>query len=351
MNRRRDFLAAAAAGTATHALACGGPSAARAAPAISAPPATASAPHGGARAFVGPLSGKRIALPDVDRAPMPELAPSGVVHDGVPLGAFGIDGDRGHPDVRSFRRKFGLVIPATNTSMEHELWTLLVHNREQLAGVGIHTVNVVTPRPRLETAADLEAYKVQFVGGLATAVDQAKLARPEYMIMGMSLEHVLRGLAPVRDVMRDVEARSGLAWAAWHDAAPAALAKLGARRIGLLTPFDATGNDNARRLFEDLGFEVVSTFGFACAGALDIAHVPDEAKARAIRERLAKKGHRLDAVVQCGTNMSMLGVTERLESELEIPVLGINAVTFWYALRENGFDAPLRGGGRLLRHV
>jgi maleate cis-trans isomerase len=30
-------------------------------------------------------------------------------------------------------------------------------------------------------------------------------------------------------------------------------------------------------------------------------------------------------------------------------VLGLNAVTLWYALRENGFAEPLRGGGRLLR--
>ncbi len=32
-----------------------------------------------------------------------------------------------------------------------------------------------------------------------------------------------------------------------------------------------------------------------------------------------------------------------------IPILGINAVTFWYALRENGFEGALVGAGRLLR--
>jgi maleate isomerase len=47
--------------------------------------------------------------------------------------------------------------------------------------------------------------------------------------------------------------------------------------------------------------------------------------------------------------MSLLGVTEKLEPLLGIPVLGINAVTFWYALRENGFDAMLEGAGRLFR--
>ena len=36
-------------------------------------------------------------------------------------------------------------------------------------------------------------------------------------------------------------------------------------------------------------------------------------------------------------------------NSLDAVVLGINAVTFWYALRENGFLGPLAGSGRLLR--
>src|SRR3712207_1610257 len=98
-------------------------------------------------------------------------------------------------------------------------------------------------------------------------------------------------------------------------------------------------------MFEELGFEVVSTVGFSCANALHIAHVPDWAKERAILELLATSSNRLDAVVQCGTNMSMSQVAERLEPVIGIPILGINAVTFWYALRENGIDAPLEGAG------
>lgn len=146
-----------------------------------------------------------------------------------------------------------------------------------------------------------------------------------------------------------MEAASGLAVAAWHDAIRAALDRFGARRIGLLTPFDRHGNESAARLFADLGYEVVSSVGFACANARHIAHLPDWAKERAILELLATGPNRLDAVVQCGTNMSLLDVAERLEPVIGIPILGINPVTFWYALRENGFSGPLAGGGRLLR--
>lgn len=36
----------------------------------------------------------------------------------------------GHPDAGSHRRRFGLLIPATNTTMESEFSNILVQNRE-----------------------------------------------------------------------------------------------------------------------------------------------------------------------------------------------------------------------------
>lgn len=319
MTRRRDFLAGAALGLASCAL-----------PSV--------APSRVSHTLRGP------AVP-----PMPALAPGGAVHDGASIGAFGIDPAKTHPDVRSFRKKFGVLIPATNTSVEHELWRIIFDNSEALAGVGLHTTPVATPRPVLRTRGDLEAYKRQFIDGLGVAIDHAQLAEPDALIMGMSLEHILIGLDPIRALMFDAKARSGAPWFTWHDAAPAALKKFGAKRIGLLTPFDRLGNENATRLFEDLGFEVISSFGFACANALHIAHIPDEAKDRAIIEFLATSKNRLDAIVQCGTNMSLVDVAEKLEPRLGIPVLGINAVSFWHALRESGLTAPLTRASRLLR--
>jgi maleate cis-trans isomerase len=74
-----------------------------------------------------------------------------------------------------------------------------------------------------------------------------------------------------------------------------------------------------------------------------------EGKEKAITELLATAGNRLDAIVQCGTNMSLNAVLERLEPVVGIPIIGVNAAILWYALRENGFQGPLKGGGRLLR--
>ena len=306
----------------------------------------------GAQIIAGKLSGKNITLPDVNLPPMPSLAPPGVIHNGEKAEGFGaIDSSRGYPDVRSFKRKFGLILPATNTSMEHELWSIIFNNQgpNGLRGVGLHTANVLTVSPQLKTDEDLIEYKKQYLGGLRTAVDTALLAQPQYFIMGMSLEHIIAGIKEIRAPMADIETYSGLSWATWHDAIQAALNKFGATRIGLLTPFNKKGNESATQMFEELGFEVVSSVGFSCANALHIAHVPDWAKEKAIMEILATDANNLDAVVQCGTNMSLIDVSERLEPIVGIPILGINAVTFWYALRENGFEGALLGAGRLLR--
>lgn len=102
-------------------------------------------------------------------------------------------------------------------------------------------------------------------------------------------------------------------------------------------------------MFEDLGFDVVSSIGFSCGNVQHIAHIPDWAKEKAVTELLAAADNRLDAIVQCGTNMSLNAVLERLEPVIGIPIIGVNAAMFWYALRENRFEGPLTGGGRLLR--
>ena len=302
--------------------------------------------------FIGILSGKKITIPNVNFPPMPSLASSGVILNGKKAENFGeIDSSTGYPDVKSFKRKFGLLIPATNTSMEHELWNIIFNNQgpSGLDGVGLHTANVLTPKPVLKTEEDLMEYKRQFLGGLKAAVDQALMSEPQYLIMGMSLEHTIEGIDEIRVPMAEIESYSGLSWATWHDAIYAALNKFGAKKIGIITPFDKKGNEFATQMFEDLGFEVVSSVGFSCANALHIAHIPNWAKEKAIIELLANDFNQLDAVVQCGTNMSMIDVSEKLDPIIGIPILGINAVTFWYALRENGYDGNLVNAGRLFR--
>jgi maleate isomerase len=298
----------------------------------------------------GALSGRPIFLPDVNAPPMPSIASPGPFYNGERTDLFDVATlSDGHPDACSYRRRFGLIIPATNTTMESELWNILVKNRDQgLDGIGLHTSSVLT-KPAVADKAGLETFTREFLGGVKNAVATALLARPQYLIMGLSLEHIVVGLESIRETMAELATYSPLSWATWHDAIRAAFEHYHVKRIGVLTPWEKHGNASGVRMFEDMGVEVVANVGFSCANVQQIAHLPDEAKETAVLELLATRKNRLDAVVQCGTNMSMTAVAEKLEPQLGIPIFGINATILWYALRENGFTTPVLHAGRLLR--
>jgi maleate isomerase len=60
-------------------------------------------------------------------------------------------------------------------------------------------------------------------------------------------------------------------------------------------------------------------------------------------------GDDVDAIVQVGTNLSMVRLAAMAEMWLGKPVIAINAATYWHALRANGITERVAGCGRLLK--
>jgi maleate isomerase len=78
-----------------------------------------------------------------------------------------------------------------------------------------------------------------------------------------------------------------------------------------------------------------------------IAEVPPEV----LRERLIElngNGRDVDAIVQVGTNLSMVRLAAAAEMWLGKPVIAINSATYWHALRANKIMDQIPGLGRLL---
>jgi len=267
----------------------------------------------------------------------------------------------GSPDQLSSQLKIGLFSPATNTSMEPEFYYMLYHGKNgenpALHGIGVHHVPIMTSKPAVATAEDVAEYGRQFLKGVKPAWDLMKLSQPQYLVMGMSLEHIVDNMDGITKPMNEFEQESGLGLTTWHDACKAALDKFGARRIALMVPFDPTGLNNATKMFEAQGFEVVRSYAFNCATAVDIGHVSHEDKVNAAKylvsedadEQGGMKDIEVDAIVQCGTNFSLIRVIEEVEEDVGVPVIGINQALLWHALRECGIEAKLDGCGRLFR--
>ena len=66
------------------------------------------------------------------------------------------------------------------------------------------------------------------------------------------------------------------------------------------------------------------------------------------RRRTERSPRTVDAIVQVGTNMSMVSVAAEAEARLGKPVIAINTATYWHALRACGIEDRITGLGRLL---
>ncbi len=119
----------------------------------------------------------------------------------------------------------------------------------------------------------------------------------------------------------------------------------GVKRISLLSPYYPINNKEVRQYFSDEGFEVVKDVPLRAKSWTGIAEITEDTLRDTIREI---DGDDVDAIVQVGTNCSMVRLAAAEELVLNKPVIAINAATYWHALGASGIDDRVYGYGRLL---
>lgn len=237
------------------------------------------------------------------------------------------------------RAVFGVIVPSTNTVVEHDYW------RAGIAGVAFRAGSMHIPNPVMSDDADFEALLGQIRASIDTAVRDVLTAEPDRMVMGMSAETFWGGVEGNAAFERRLKDRTGLPVTTGASSCRAALEELGCRRIAVFSPYQPIADREVGRFFTEAGFDVAAITGLRCPTAMDIAKVPDEQLLATVAEL---DGPDVDAIVQVGTNLSFVALADRLEQELGKPVIAINAATLWRALRDHGFDDRVEGAGRLL---
>jgi maleate isomerase len=165
--------------------------------------------------------------------------------------------------------------------------------------------------------------------------------------MGMSAETFWGGAAGNARFIEEVRAQAGgLGVSTGASACRAGLERLGCKRLAVLSPYQPVADANVTRFFEESGFTVVRFTGLRCPSATAIADVTEHDLVPVLRKL---DGDDVDAIVQVGTNLSMVRLADAAERWLGKPVLAINAVTLWHALRANGIPDQFPGCGSLLR--
>jgi maleate isomerase len=243
-------------------------------------------------------------------------------------------------DSLGYRRKFGVVAPSTNTSVQPEFDAMRV------PGVTNHFGRIYIPDNPIGSDADFDKLMDDIRAELMNAVDRVMTCRPDYMVMGMSAETFWDGLDGSIKLRERVEQRAGVKLAMGSDACQAALRCYGdIERIGVITPYMPVGDKNVVRFFEDCGFRVAALKGLKCKSPTLIAHVSEKELRDAIVEVNTPE---VQAIVQVGTNLVMARLAGIAEFWLDKPVIAINTATYWWALRQNGIADKVYGFGSLL---
>ncbi len=245
-------------------------------------------------------------------------------------------------DALGYRKKFAVLVPSTNTTVQAEFDDMRV------PGVTNHLTRIAIPNIPLHNDDDFNRLIELIEAAQADAIERVMSCEPDYFVMGISAETFWNGLEASRELKKQVMQQTGIDVAMGSEACDAALGIHSARRLAVITPYQPVGDRNVRRFFEESGYEVVRVRGLRCESPVKIAHVQPQTL---IRELKAIDGDDIDAIVQVGTNLSMARLAGQAECWLEKPVIAINTAIYWHALRQNGINDRFPGFGSLLaRH-
>jgi maleate isomerase len=243
-------------------------------------------------------------------------------------------------DVLGWRRKFGVLGPSTNTIVQPDF--------EMMRPIGVtnHYSRIFTPNAKAISNESFMAGANTIAEGTLDAVRSVMTCEPDYLVMGMSAVTFFGGAAGADRFRDTVEKTAGVAISIGSHSCTAALkAYGGVKRISVLSPYYPAANAEVRRYFTDSGFEVVKDICLQCPSWIAIAEVPTPV----LRQKLIElDGKDVDAIVQVGTNLSMVKLAAAAELWLGKPVIAINTATYWHALRKNGIPDKIPGLGRLL---
>lgn len=247
------------------------------------------------------------------------------------------------PDVLGHRARIGVVVPSTNTIVEPEFHTMVP------PGVTVHTGRIYIEQPDMHDDDAQQRMFDQVNASLEQAIRQVVSCRPDHLVIGMSGVAFEGGRAGSTAFARRYQELAGLPITAATDALEQALTALRLRRVATFSPYAPIMAEHVGRFLSESGFELVRNARITgCTDALSIADV-DEARIRGAMQEA--DGPDVEALVQIGANLAMVRFVEAAERDLGKPVLAINAVMFWHALRQVGIDDPVPGFGCLLRDL
>jgi len=234
------------------------------------------------------------------------------------------------------RARIGLVVLASDYTIEHEFRTLIAMPGVDVFMARIRNAPQITP----DTLAAMEPL-------LTETADR--------ILPGDDLDVLAFGCTSASTVLGG-DRIAGLLGAAKPTARPsdpisaafAAFDALGARRIGVLTPYRRDVNEIVWRYITSHGYEV-PVFGSFNEEMDPVVATIDENSLVSAIDRI-RTGHDLDAVFVSCTSVRLADAVAGIERRTGLPVTSSNHALAWHCLRLAGITDRIDGRGRLFTH-
>jgi maleate isomerase len=226
---------------------------------------------------------------------------------------------------------FGVLIPSTNTTVEPELARLP-------SGYQPHFARLLTSTPGQPFSPsrddDIE-YQSKLLG--TAKVEMVVLMQTSASLFADDYDETV--------TQRMSAAAGGVPAVTSARAMGRALRALGAKRIGLVSPYSAIVNAKAQRYFSGKhGLEIATLEGFAASDSYSIGRLGPE-NARDAFARIDAPD--IDAFAVPGANFATMGSIAAWEREFGKPVVSSTQAAVWAVARKLGGE-PIAGFGRLL---
>ena len=229
-----------------------------------------------------------------------------------------------------WRLRLGMLLPSSNSVAENDVARMLP------AGCALHTT-------RLRLAGSSREEMLAMAASAEAGASLLADVRPDLIVFHCTAVSTMDP-ALGEDVVRRIEAATGIAATATSRALVAAFRALKARRVVMITPYHAEVNRNEIAFLAHHGIEVVSDLGLGCAGGVEMAAIEPGAW---YRHAMAMRREDVDACFISCTTIRVSAVIDVLERDLGMPVVTSNQAMAWHCLRRAGVTDQVGGFGRL----
>ena len=231
------------------------------------------------------------------------------------------------------RARIGMVVLASDYTIEHEFRAMIDMPGVDMFEARIRNNPQVTP----ETLSAMEP--------LITSTAELILPgdKVDVLAFGCTSASIILGIERIDTLLRAAkpEAKTSNPIAA----AFAAFDALGAKRIGVLTPYRRDINEVVRAYITSHGYEVPVFGSFNEEMDPVVAAIDEESLIGAVDT--IRDGHDIDAIFVSCTSVRLANAVANIEARTGLPVTSSNHALAWHCLRLAGIDDTIPDRGRL----